>query len=52
MTDRRLRWPDTMAEGPDSTLYVTASHIQDSFWFKPGAPLALRTELFSFAPAR
>ncbi len=52
LTDRRLRWPDTMAEGPDGTLYVTASHIQDTSWFKPGAPPALRTELFSFTPAR
>ncbi|WP_171007560.1 L-dopachrome tautomerase-related protein [Sphingomonas sp. 3P27F8] len=52
LTDRRLRWPDTMAEGADGTLYVTASHIQDSMWFKPGAPPALRTELFSFKPTR
>jgi len=52
LTDRRLRWPDTMAEGADGTLYVTASHIQDSMWFKPGAPPALRTELFSFTPTR
>jgi sugar lactone lactonase YvrE len=52
LTDRRLRWPDTFAEGPDGTLYVTASHIQDTMWFKPGAPPALKTELFSFIPAR
>jgi sugar lactone lactonase YvrE len=50
LTDRRLRWPDTFAEGPDGRLYVTASHIQDTMWFKPGAPPAIRTELFSFAP--
>ena len=37
--DRRLRWPDTLSQGPDGTLYVTASHIQDSPWFKPGAAL-------------
>ena len=52
LTDRRLRWPDTMSEGPDGRLYVTASHIQDTVWFKPGAPASLRTELFSFAPPR
>jgi sugar lactone lactonase YvrE len=52
LTDRRLRWPDTMAEGADGTLYLTASHIQDLMWFKPGAPPALRTELFSFKPTR
>ncbi len=49
--DDRLRWPDSMAEGPDGTLYVTASHIQDSPWFKPGADKAVKSELFSFNPA-
>ena len=52
LTDKRLRWPDTFAEGPDGTMYVTASHIQDTQWFKPGAPPSIRTELFSFAPGR
>ena len=50
LTDRRLRWPDTFSEGPDGRLYVTASHIQDTQWFTPGAPPSIRTELFSFAP--
>ena len=50
LTDKRLRWPDTFAEGPDGRLYVTASHIQDTQWFTPGAPPSIRTELFSFAP--
>lgn len=52
LTDRRLRWPDTFAEGPDGRMYVTASHIQDTVWFTPGAPPSIRTQLFSFAPAR
>ncbi|MDB5690884.1 MAG: hypothetical protein JWL91_2760 [Sphingomonas bacterium] len=52
LSDRRLRWPDTFAEGPDGRMYVTASHIQDTQWFTPGAPPSIRTELFSFAPAR
>ena len=52
LTDRRLRWPDTMAEGADGRLYVTASHIQDTVWFTPGAPPSIRTQLFSFAPPR
>lgn len=52
LTDKRLRWPDTFAEGPDGTIYVTASHIQDTQWFTPGAPASIRTELFSFAPTR
>ena len=30
LTDRRLRWPDTFAEGPNATLYVTNSAINDS----------------------
>ncbi|MGI4730779.1 MAG: L-dopachrome tautomerase-related protein, partial [Janthinobacterium lividum] len=52
LTDRRLRWPDTFAEGADGTMYVTASHIQDTPWFTPGAPPSIRTQLFSFAPAK
>ncbi len=52
VSDPRLRWPDTMSEGPDGTLYVTASHIQDTSWFKPGAPASLPTALFSFQPVR
>ena len=50
LTDRRLRWPDTFSEGPDGTIYLTASHIQDTAWFKPGAPASIRTELYSFKP--
>ena len=52
LTDRRLRWPDTFSEGPDGTMYVTASHIQDTSWFTPGAPPSIRTQLFSFFPAK
>jgi sugar lactone lactonase YvrE len=52
LTDRRLRWPDTFAEGPDGRMYVTASHIQDTQWFTPGAPPSIKTQLFSFAPVR
>ena len=48
--DPRLRWPDTFSEGPDGTLYVTTSHIQDSAFYKDGAPIALPTELWSFTP--
>ena len=49
-TNRRLRWPDTFSEGPDRSIYITASHIQDTMWFKPGAPPSIRTELFVFTP--
>jgi sugar lactone lactonase YvrE len=48
--DGRLRWPDTFSQGLDGTIYVTASHIQDSALFKPGAPGSLPTELWKFVP--
>ena len=51
LTDERLRWPDTFSEGPDGRMYLTASHIQDTQWFTPGAPPSIKTELFSFDPA-
>ena len=51
LTDERLRWPDTFSEGPDGTMYVTASHIQDTYWFKPEASPSITTQLFSFRPA-
>ncbi|MGI4779891.1 MAG: SMP-30/gluconolactonase/LRE family protein [Janthinobacterium lividum] len=44
--DARLRWPDTMAEGPDGAVYVTSSRIQDMTWFNPASPNALPTTLF------
>lgn len=49
--DERLRWPDTFSEGPDGTIYVTTSHIQDSADYKPGAPISLPTELWALKPA-
>ncbi len=45
--DPRLRWPDTMAEGADGALYVTASHIQDMAQFH-GSPRTKPTMLFKF----
>jgi sugar lactone lactonase YvrE len=44
--DPRLRWPDTFSQGPDGTMYVTASHIPDMNWFRADQPLAVRTTLF------
>ena len=44
--DRRLRWPDSMAEGPDGSIYITSSRIQDSAWFKPENGPRLRTTLY------
>jgi sugar lactone lactonase YvrE len=43
--DASLRWPDTFAQGPDGTLYVTDSRIPDMNWFKPESPNALPTRL-------
>ncbi|WP_375457080.1 SMP-30/gluconolactonase/LRE family protein [uncultured Methylobacterium sp.] len=49
--DPRLRWPDTFAEAPDGTILFTTSHIQDSAFYKPGAPAALPTELWRIRPS-
>ncbi|MCE4225966.1 hypothetical protein HCU64_19635, partial [Methylobacterium sp. C25] len=48
--DPQLRWPDTFSEGPDGTVYVTTSHIQDSADYNPGAPISLPTELWAIKP--
>jgi sugar lactone lactonase YvrE len=44
--DKRLRWPDTFAQGPDGALYVTASRIQDMSWFRPQSGRKLETSLY------
>ncbi len=48
--DARLRWPDSMAQGADGSIYVTASHIQDMAQFT-AAPRKGKTELFRFNPS-
>lgn len=48
--DARLRWPDTMSETPEGELVVTSSRIQDTVWFRPGAPPSLPTALFRVRP--
>ncbi len=46
--DARLAWPDSMAEGPDGFIYVTASHIPEmKAWQGPGVR---ETQLFRFKP--
>ena len=52
ITDSRLRWPDTFAEGPDGTMYITTSHIRTPRHTSRGAPIALPTELWSWKPAK
>lgn len=47
--DPRLLWPDSMAEGPDGAIYVTASHIPQMLaWQGPGVT---QTQLFRFRPS-
>jgi sugar lactone lactonase YvrE len=44
----RLLWPDSLAEGADGAIYVTASHIPEmKTWQGPGVA---RTALFRFHP--
>lgn len=50
--DRRLRWPDSFAEGPDGTIYVTDSRIPDMVWFRPHNSAQLRTTLYRIEDAR
>ena len=43
--DKRLRWPDSLAEGPDGAIYVTSSRIQDmAQWHEKGST---RTEPYA-----
>lgn len=44
--DDRLRWPDSFAQGPDGSIYVTSSHIMDTQWFSPDAGPVTPTELW------
>lgn len=46
VSDATLRWPDSLAEGPDGTIYVTASRLHEMPWFRQGAPNVLPTVLF------
>jgi len=34
--DPRLQWPDTFSEGPDGSIYISASHINESPTFNNG----------------
>ncbi len=49
--DARLRWPDSLAEGADGSIYVTASHIQDMAQFhEHGSTQRGQWGLFRIAP--
>ena len=51
VSDPRLSWPDSLAEGPDGSIYVTASRLQEMPWFRSGATNVLPTRLFRMVPA-
>jgi sugar lactone lactonase YvrE len=34
--DNRLQWPDTFSEGPDGSIYISASHINESPTYNQG----------------
>ena len=49
--DARLQWPDTFSEGPDGTMYVTASHIHESPRYNKGkSTRKLPYQVFQFQP--
>lgn len=50
-TDKRLQWPDTFSEGPDGSIYITASHINDSPKYNEGLSVRkLPYTVFKIAP--
>jgi sugar lactone lactonase YvrE len=51
VSDSRLSWPDSLAEGPDGSIYVTASRLHEMPWFRAGAPNVLPTNLFRLVRA-
>ena len=49
IADPQLSWPDSLAEAPDGSIYVTASRLHEMPWFRQGAPNVLPTKLFRLA---
>jgi sugar lactone lactonase YvrE len=51
VSDPRLQWPDTFSEGPDGSIYISASHINESPTYNKGR--SVRTQpyaVFRFRP--
>ena len=49
--DPRLIWPDSLAEGPDGAIYVTASQIQNmAQWHEKGSTRTTPYALYKFPP--
>lgn len=51
VTDARLEWPDTFTQAADGTMYITASHINESPRFNSGTEVRkLPYGVFKFKP--
>ncbi len=51
LTDPRLEWTDTFSEGPDGSIYITASHINESPTYNKGkSTRTLPYTAFKFKP--
>jgi sugar lactone lactonase YvrE len=51
VVDHRLQWPDTLTEGPDGKIYVSASHINESPTYNEGKSIRkLPYAVFAFRP--
>ncbi len=51
LRDPRLQWPDTFSEGPDGSIYITASHINESPTYNKGkSTRTLPYSAFKFKP--
>ncbi len=51
MTDQRLQWPDTFSEGPDHSIYISASHINESPTYNQGkSTRTIPYGVFKFEP--
>jgi sugar lactone lactonase YvrE len=51
VSDPNLQWPDTFTEGPDGTIYVSASHINESPTFNQGKSARKQPyAVFAFKP--
>jgi sugar lactone lactonase YvrE len=51
VVDSRLQWPDTFSQGPDGSVYITASHINDAPQFNHGkSPRTEPYSVFRFMP--
>jgi sugar lactone lactonase YvrE len=51
VTDARLEWPDTFSQGPDGSVYISASHINESPTYNKGKSIrTLPYAVFKFHP--